>query len=197
MPEKGSQRKRDLQSADYKLVYVLPSQNADLPLWMDLPLQAKRRKPPSSNILYSMWVNNTFQRRQRSSQRWISAVIAQYRSHVKVIYSGRQKKKNADLTNCSSQMQPPYQKVDYSGHALDPRVIAPSDRDAPGCCSLEMFPQAFRRPVRSAAHWLDTGLPNSGDGDERRTLSFNSSVLRCYADSCDYATSIETWKKML
>lgn len=106
-------------------------------------------------------------------------------------------KKNADLTSCSSQMQPPYQKVDYSGHALDPRVTAPSDRVTAGCCSLEMFPQAFRRPVRSAAHWLDTGFPKSGDGDERPTLSFYSSVLRCYADSCDYAGSTETWNKIL
>ena len=60
--------------------------------------------------------------------------------------------KNAELTSCSSQMQPPYQKVDYDGHALDTRVIVPSDRDAAGCCSLEMFLQAFRRPVRQAAH---------------------------------------------
>jgi hypothetical protein len=117
--------------------------------------------------------------------------------HCSVPASCQGQKKNADLTSCSSQMQPSYQKVDYSGHALDPRVIAPSDRDAAGCCSLEMFPQAFRRPVRSAAHWLDTGFLKSGDGDERPTLLFYSSFLRCYADSCDYAGSTETWNKML
>jgi hypothetical protein len=160
-----------LECKCYKLVYVLPSQNAEFLLWIDLPLQAKRGKTPGLNMLYSMWVSNTLDHERKSSQRWISANIAQYRPHVKVIYSSRQKK-NADLTSCSSQMQPPYQKVDYSGHALDPRVIAPSDRDAASCCSLEMFPQAFRRPVRSAAHWLDTGLPKSGESDERPTLSF-------------------------
>jgi hypothetical protein len=101
-------------------------------------------------------------------------------------------KKKAEMTSCSSQMQPPYQKVDYSGHALDTRVIAPSDRDVAYCCSLEMFPQAFRRPVWAAAHWLDKGLPKRGDGNELPIFSFYLHILRCYTDSFDYAGSNET-----
>jgi len=69
MLERVPEGKGTFRKPVYKLVYVLPSQNADLLLWMDLPLQAKRGKTPGSNILYSMWVNNTFHHQRKSSQR--------------------------------------------------------------------------------------------------------------------------------
>ena len=151
-----------------------------------------------SKILYSMWVNNTFHHQHNSSQRWISANIVQYRPHVKVIYTQNGKKCRTDKlfqpdAASLSKGGLRWTRAGHKGHSpFWPRCCGlllpgdvpssvPSSRKAGRTLTQT---QAYLRAVMG----LVTYFP---------TLSFYSTVLRCYTNSFDYAGSNETWYKIL